>query len=117
MAVTLGGIELDPVLSWDGEAASTIPVKRVIRKQDPTSQSQYWCRTPREIILIARVTLAIKESLVALKNLHGWQLLYDYDGVTLIDSVWIMKVGEAWKGDEDETAPWLVTLQLLCSTT
>lgn len=116
MVVYLGPVNLDNIRSWDGEGSSTIPIKKVIRKSTPTMQAQYYCRTPRQIVLTARVTSAYKEALHTMRNLHTWQQLLDYDGVTKVDDVWIEKVSESWKGDEDESYPWLVTIQLLCST-
>lgn len=117
MAVILGSITLDHVLSWDEQATMTIPRKKVIRKTTPTTQSEYWCRTPREIILRARVTSVTKEALHTLRNAHAWQDLYDYDGVTKVDDVWLESVRPSWKGDEDEDYPWLVELNLVCSST
>ena len=117
MAVKLGSITLEHTLTWDEEATTTIPRKKVIRKTTPTTQSQYFARTPREIVITARVTLAQKEALHVLRNQHVWQALYDYDGVTKVDDVWLESVSPSWKGDEDEDNPWLVTLLLVCSKT
>ncbi len=117
MAVKLGSVTLEHTLTWDEEATTTIPRKKVIRKTTPTTQAQYFCRTPREIIITARVTLALKEALHTLRNQNAWQALYDYDGVTKVDDVWVERVAPSWKGDEDEDNPWLVTLLLVCSTT
>lgn len=117
MAVILGTITLEHTLTWDEDATTTIPRKKVIRKTTPTTQSQYFCRTPREIVITARVTGVTKEALHTLRNAHVWQALYDYDGITKVDDVWIESVKPSWKGGEDEDNPWLVTLYLVCSTT
>lgn len=117
MAVILGSITLDHTLTWDEDATITIPRKKVIRKTTPTTQAQYFARSPREIVITARVTLATKELLHTLKNAHVWQALYDYDGITKVDDVWIESVKPSWRGGEDEDYPWLVTLNLVCSAT
>ena len=114
---SIGGVSLENVLTWDEQTAATIPRKGVIRKPSPTTQAEYYCRTPREIIIKARATAAIKESLITLKNQHVWQVLLDYDGSTKVDDIWIEHCNSSWKGDEDENNPWLMTLELVCSTT
>ena len=117
MTVTIDTIELDFVLSWNEESTTNLPIKKVIRKSSSTTQPQYYCVTPREIIITARVTSDVKTSLYSLKDENTWQALYDYDGITKVDDVWIKNIKEHWEGNKNWTKPWLVTLLLICKVT
>lgn len=117
MAVILGTVTLSEVLSWNEEETTTIPVKRVVRKTTPTTQSQYFVREPRKINITDRCTAATKLALRNLKNQHAWQTLYDYDGITLVDYVWIESLSPEWEGDQDKNYPWHTRISLICSST
>ena len=117
MAVTLGTVTLTEVLTWDEDETVEIPVKRVVRKTSPTTQPQYFTRTPRRINIVARCTATVKANLRTLKNQYAWQTLYDYDGVTLVDYVWIENLNPEWAGDQDKNYPWHIRIALVCSST
>lgn len=117
MAVILGTVTLDNVLTWDEEETTEIPIKMVVRKTTPTHQGQYFTRSPRRINITARCTATIKADLRTLKNLCVWQALYDYDGVTFVDYVWIESLAPEWRGDEDKNFPWHTRISLICSST
>ena len=117
MAVILGTVTLDEVLTWEEEETTTVPIKMVVRKTTPTVQEQYFTRTPRRINIVARCTAAVKLSLRNLKNLCVWQDLYDYDGVTWVDHVWIESLIPDWAGDQDKNFPWHIRIALICSST
>lgn len=117
MAVVIGSVTLEDVLDWDEDEEITIPVKKIIRKTScGTTQSDYPTRTPRYIVIIAKYTATTKLAIRNLKNEAIWQQLYDYDG-SFVDYVWMQKVHHKWIGDEDHNLPWLLTLNLICSTT
>ena len=116
MPVSIGAITLNDVLTWHDETTSTIPIKKILRKQGPTTQAPYFARTPLMITIRLRSTRALKTQLVTLKNQHTWQLLRDYDN-SIVDWVWMEQVRGEWRGDIDFDYPWLVTLELICSST
>ena len=116
MAVILGSVTLSEVLNWEEEETSTIPVKRIVRKDGPTTQAEYFTRTPRIITIEARCTKTTKDAIRTLKNQHNWQPLYDYDG-TFIDNVWLETPTSRWQGDVDYDYPWLMRITLICSST
>ena len=116
MAVVIGSVTLSEVLNWEEEETSTIPIKHVVRKDVPTTQAEYFTRTPRTITIETRCTKTTKDSLRTLKNQHDWQALYDYDG-SFIDYVWVETLSPRWQGDVDYDYPWLVRIQLICSAT
>jgi len=113
-----GGIvvTLNNVLNWEEEEASTVPVKRVIRKTSPTVQAQYFVREPRKIVITTRLTSVEKTDLRAKKNEFNWQALYDYDD-SFVDYVWIEKLGVRWARAEFHDTPWVYTIDLICSQT
>jgi hypothetical protein len=117
MAVILGTVTLSEVLTWSEEETVEIPIKRVVRKSTNTIQSAYFTRTPRMISITARCTATIKSDLRTLKNQYLWQTLYDYDGTTLVDYVWIEKLEPDWRGDQDKNYPWYINITLICSST
>jgi len=116
MPVIIGSVTLKRVLTWDEDEEMTIPVKRIVRKGVPTTQSDYFTRTPRHIVITAKNTATTKLAIRNLKNEAVWQDLYDYDG-TLVDAVWMERLSHRWIGDRDHNYPWLMTLDLICSTT
>lgn len=117
MTVKLGSVDLNNVLTWEEEEEDIIPKKRIVRKTTPTTQSAYFSRMPRMIYLTLRVTATEKASIRALKNQFVWQTLYDYDGITLVDYVWIEHVEPKWRGAVDKNYPWELALTLVCSST
>lgn len=116
MTVQIGTVSLYNVLNWEEEEVSTIPVKRVIRKRTPTTQSQFFDREPRRIFITTRLTTAEKASLRSLKNEFSWQALYDYDN-SFVDYVWIEKLHVRWARAEFNDTPWVYTIDLICSQT
>ena len=116
MVVKIGTVNLANVLTWEEEEESTIPIKRIVSKPTPTVQAEFFSRSPRIITLKTRLTRAEKLALRNLKNNFAWQPLYDYDN-TFVDYVWIEKIPSEWRGDEDATYPWLVTITMICSST
>lgn len=116
MAVVIGTVTLSEVLNWEEEETVTIPIKRVVRKDSPTTQAEYFTRTPRVITIETRCTKTTKDNLRSLKNQFNWQPLYDYDG-TYIDHVWMEGLSPRWRGDIDYDYPWQVRLTLICSST
>lgn len=117
MAVILGSVTLENVLTWEEEESDTIPIKRIIRKSTPTTQSKYYVRTPRVITISVRANVTEKANIRNLKNQFLWQQLMDYDGITLVDYVWIQDVKSRWRGDIDKDYPWQVDIVLICSMT
>ena len=125
MAVTIGTVTLDHVLSWVEDDTEEIPVKKVVRKTTPTTQSQYFTVYPRMIDITARCTRVTKDALRVLQNQHSWQPLCDYDCVgacnvanpAFVDYVWMEKVKPEWQGDRDKNTPWHITMTLICSAT
>ena len=116
MTVKIGSVDLHNVLNWEEDDLVTIPIKRPVGRKTPTSQSKFFTRTPKNIVITARVTPTEKTSIRALKNEFAWQPLYDYDD-SFIDYVWIEKLTHDWRGDVDRTCRWLSTLYLICSQT
>jgi len=117
MAVVIGSVTLEVVLDWDEDEEMTIPIKRIVRKTTSgTTQSDFPTRTPRHIIITAKHTTTTKLAIRNLKNQAVWQTLYDYDG-TFVDHVWMEKLRHRWRGDQDHNYPWVMTLDLICSTT
>jgi hypothetical protein len=116
MTVRIGTVNLQNILTWEEEETDYIPKKRIVSKKTPTTQSEFFSIDPRTITLKARLTKAEKLALRNLKNQFAWQPLYDYDDA-FIDYVWIERIYSPWRGDEDATYPWLVTITLICSTT
>jgi len=125
MVVKLGTMDLNNVLSWEEENVITIPIKKPVRKLAPTTQSDYFTRTPKRIIITTRLTPAEKTQLRNLKNEHCWQPLCDFHATGVcneansdfIDYVWIEKITHDWRGDVDTTHRWLGTINLICSQT
>jgi len=125
MPVKIGTVTLDHVLTWVEDDTEEIPVKKVVRKTTPTTQSQYFTVYPRLIDITARCTKTVKNALRTLQNQHDWQPLCDYDcvgdcnsaNVAFVDYVWMEKCKPEWQGDRDKNTPWHITISLICSAT
>lgn len=125
MTVYIGTVALENVLDWEEEESMTIPIKHVIRKATPTTQAEYFDRSPRKIIITARLTRAEKQSLRDLKNVANWQPLCDYGctppcnsaNADFVDYVWIEKLHTRWRKPEFRDTPWVYTINLICSQT
>jgi len=111
-----GDISIERVLSWHEEEAMSIPVKKIVRRNKPTTEAEYWVRTPRKIILDIKATRTKKVELEDCKCLAGWVELYDFDN-SFIDWVWIESLNWNWARDEDHNYPWQARIVLICSTT
>lgn len=111
---------IDYVISWDEDEGIPTPIKRLVRKESPTTQAEYFVRLPRLIELEGMCTKPHKDCLEALKHAHQWVKLYDAYSLSderLIDEVWIEYLHSRWAGDEDHHYPWHVRMVLICSTT
>lgn len=110
-----GSINLENVLNWKEEEGVPIPIKKILRRADVTTQAEYYSLTPRVINLELRGTRSLLNTLEDCKHCAGFAELYDYDG-TFVDNVFIENISPTWAGDEDKDYPWLVRLMLVCSS-
>jgi len=111
---------LDYVLSWDEDEGVPTPIKRLVRKESPTTQVEYFTRLPRIIELEGKATKTHRNCLEDLKHNHQWLRLYeDYSlgDEGFIDWVWLEYLSSRWAGDEDHNYPWHIRMTLICSTT
>ena len=107
---------IDYVIDWNEDEGVPTPIKRLVRKESPTTQAEYSTRLPRIISLEGMCTKTNRNCLEDLKHTHQWLKLYDsYDSPT--DYVWIESLSSRWAGDEDHNYPWNVRMTLICSTT
>jgi len=111
-----GEVGLERVLNWHEEEEVSIPIKRIVRKESPTVQAEYFARLPRRIELELKSSRSEKVLLEACKHRHGMVDLYDYDE-TFVDCVWIERLNYGWVGGSDHNYPWRGRLVLLCSST
>jgi hypothetical protein len=114
--VIIGTVTLERVLDWEDEETIHIPIKRIVRRNRPTTQAPYFSREPNRIIITAKVSRSTRVALRNLKNQVSWQPLYDADG-SLYDYVWIERLNHKWYKDRDHNYPWLMTIDLICSST
>lgn len=111
-----GVIELEHILNWHEEEEVPIPIKRIVRKESPTVQAEYFVRLPRRIELELKSSKSEKVALESCKHCHGWLELYDYDR-SFVDAVFIERLNYRWARDEDHVYPWRGRMTLLCSST
>lgn len=116
MVVKIGTVELQNVLTWNEDEEDIIPKKKIVSKSTPTVQAEFFSRSPRGIVLKARLTASEKLALRNLKNQFAWQPLYDYDD-TFIDYVWIEKITTEWQRGTFHDTPWVYSIILVCSST
>lgn len=114
MTVKIGTVELNNVVDWNEEEETSIPKKRIVRRPKVTTQAEYFSCTPRKIRITAKMTSVEYANLVTLMDTLDLQPLYDYDGVTLVDYVWIENLHRTWARNEDNYYPWVVEITLIC---
>lgn len=110
---------LNHVVGWEEGASNTIAKKEVIGRCQPTpAPEETYVRTPRIIVITARMSKDDKECIEDVyTECPEWKKLYDRGG-TFIDYVWMEEPRFRWDselgcGDE----PWIAILTLVCSST